>query len=93
VSSGAGGGKYGFPHLLATGGGTRGAASHHHEGRAAQDRSGARHPRHRQQTHLRQAGRVDYRARAAGFGEPLQLFRFGDTPSGVIDLAAARKVR
>jgi hypothetical protein len=93
VSSVAGGGKYGFPHLL--------AMEAVREARQATTAKGT--PRKTDQAlgiHLtgsklpsrKPAGSIAVLVPRAS-GRPLRLFRFCDTPSGSIDLAAAREVK
>jgi hypothetical protein len=93
VSSVAGGGKYGFPHLL--------AMEAAREARQATTTKGT--PRKNDQElgiHVT-GSRLDSDKPAGSIaalvsrvsGRPVRLFRFGDTPSGAIDLAAARGVK
>ena len=93
VSSVAGGGKYGFPHLL--------AMEATREARQATTTKGT--PRKTdQELGIHVTGSKLDTGKPAGSiavvvsrvsGRPLRLFRFGDTPSGAIDLAAAREVK
>jgi hypothetical protein len=93
VSSVAGGGKYGFPHLL--------AMEAAREARQATTTKGT--PRKTdQELGIQVTGSELDSGKPAGSiavlvsrvsGRPLRLFRFGDTPSGEIDLAATREVR
>lgn len=93
VSSVAGGGKYGFPHLL--------AMEAVREARQATTTKGT--PRKTdQELGIHVTGSMLDSGKPAGSiavlvsrvsGRPLRLFRFGDTPSGAIDLAAAREVK
>jgi hypothetical protein len=93
VSSVAGGGKYGFPHLL--------AMEAAREARQATTTKGT--PRktdpelgiHITGSKLdtgKPAGSIAVLVSTVS-GRPLRLFRFGDTPSGAIDLAAAREAK
>jgi beta-lactamase superfamily II metal-dependent hydrolase len=93
VSSVAGGGKYGFPHLL--------AMEAAREARQATTTKGT--PRKTdQELGIHVTGSKLDTGQPAGSiavlvprvaGRPLRLFRLGDTPSGAIDLAAAREVK
>jgi beta-lactamase superfamily II metal-dependent hydrolase len=93
VSSVAGGGKYGFPHLL--------AIEAAREARQATTTKGT--PRKTdQELGIQLTGsRLDSGKPAGSIavlisrasGRPLRLFRFGDTPASPIDLAAAREVK
>jgi hypothetical protein len=93
VSSVAGGGKYGFPHLL--------AMEAAREARQATTTKGtARKPDQELGIHVT-GSKLDSGKPAGSIavviskvsGRALRLFRFGDTPSGAIDLAAAREVK
>jgi beta-lactamase superfamily II metal-dependent hydrolase len=93
VSSVAGGGKYGFPHLL--------AMEAVREARQATTTKGT--PRKTdQELGIHVTGSQLDTGKPAGSiavlvprvsGRPLRLFRFGDTPSAAIDLATAREVK
>ncbi|MDT4942258.1 MAG: competence protein ComEC [Pseudonocardiales bacterium] len=93
VSSVAGGGKYGFPHML--------AMEAAREARQATTTTGtARKTDEELGIHVT-GSKLDSGEPAGSIavfvsrvsGRPLRLFRFGDTPSGAIDLAAAREVK
>lgn len=93
VSSVAGGGRYGFPHLL--------AMEAIREARQATTTKGTLR-KSDQELGIHVTGSKLDSGSAAGSiavvvprvaGRPLRLFRFGDTPSGDIDLAAAREVK
>jgi beta-lactamase superfamily II metal-dependent hydrolase len=92
VSSVAGGGKYGFPHLL--------AMEAVREARQATTTSGAAR-KSDQELGIHVTGSKLDTGKPAGSiavvvsrvaGRPLRLFRFGDAPGGAIDLGAAREV-
>lgn len=93
VSSVAGGGKYGFPHLL--------AMEAVREARQATTTKGT--PRKTdQELGIHITGSNLASGKPAGSiavlisrvsGRPLRLFRFGDPPNGAIDLTAAREVK
>jgi hypothetical protein len=93
VSSVAGGGKYGFPHLL--------AMEAAREARQATTTKGT--PRKTdQELGIHVTGSKLDTGQPAGSiavvvsrvsGRPLRLFRLGDTPSDAISLAAAREVK
>lgn len=93
VSSVAGGGKYGFPHLL--------AMEAAREARQATTTKGT--PRKTdQELGIHVTGSKLGAGNPAGSiavlvsrlaGRPLRLYRFGDAPSGAIDLVAAREVK
>jgi beta-lactamase superfamily II metal-dependent hydrolase len=93
VSSVAGGGKYGFPHLL-----TMEAAR---EARQATTTKGTLRKTD-QELGIHVTGSKLDTGRSAGSiaavvsrvaGRSIRLFRFGDTPSSAVDLAAAREIR
>jgi hypothetical protein len=93
VSSVAGGGKYGFPHLLAM------EAARE----ARQPTTTNNTPRKSdQELGIHVTGSKLDTGKSAGSiavvvskvsGRALRLFRFGDSPSGAIDLTAAREVK
>lgn len=93
VSSVAGGGKYGFPHLL--------AMEATREARQATTTKGT--PRMTdQELGIHLTGSMLDTGKPAGSiavlvsrvsGRPLRIFRFGDTVSGAIDLSAAREAK
>jgi beta-lactamase superfamily II metal-dependent hydrolase len=93
VSSVAGGGKYGFPHMLAM-----------EAAREARQPTTTKHTVHKtdQELGIHVTGSKLDTGKPAGSiavvvsrvsGRPLRLFRFGDTASGAIDLTAAREVK
>lgn len=93
VSSMAGGGRYGFPHLL--------AMEAAREARQATTTKGTpRKTDHELGIHIT-GSKLDTGQPAGSIavvvprvsGRPLRLFRFGDSPSGAIDLAEAREVK
>jgi beta-lactamase superfamily II metal-dependent hydrolase len=93
VSSVAGGGKFGFPHLL--------AMEAVREARQATTTKGTpRKTDHELGIHVtgsnlasgKPAGSIAVLISRVS-GRPLRLFRFGDTPNGAVDLAAAREVK
>jgi beta-lactamase superfamily II metal-dependent hydrolase len=93
VSSVAGGGKYGFPHLL--------AMEAAREARQATTTKGTRRKTDQELGIHVTGSKLDTGQPAGSIavvvsrvsGRPLRLFRFGDTPSGAISLAAAREVK
>ena len=93
VSSVAGGGKYGFPHLLAM-------EAAREARQATTTKSTPRKTDQELGIHVtgskldtgKPAGSIAVVISKAS-GRALRLFRFGDTPSGAIDLAAAREVK